>query len=89
MVVHGHFSLNGQKHNVPSYYVEAGDVIKVRDKIAASSLYQSAFDSADNKLTWLKINKGDKSIEILDLPDVTELKLPVDILKVIEFYARA
>jgi len=89
MVAHGHFSLNGQKHNVPSYYVEPGDVIKVRDKVAGSSLYQSAFDSADSKLAWLKVNKGDKSIEILDLPDVTELGLPVDVLKVIEFYARA
>ena len=57
MVAHGHFSLNGQKHNVPSYYVEPGDMIKVRDKVATSSLYQSAFDSADSKLTWLKINK--------------------------------
>lgn len=89
MVSHGHFSLNGQKHNVPSYYVEPGDVIKVRDKVASSSLYQSAFDSSDNKLAWLKVNKGDKSIEVLDLPDVSELQLPADVLKVIEFYARA
>ena len=27
MVVHGHFLLNGKKHNVPSYFVQAGDVI--------------------------------------------------------------
>lgn len=89
MVVHGHFSLNGQKHNVPSYYVEPGDVIKVRDKVASSALYQGAFDNADSKIAWLKINKGDKSIEVLDLPDVSEMQLPADVLKVIEFYARA
>lgn len=89
MVTHGHFSLNGQKHNVPSYYVQPGDVIKVRDKVAGSSLYQAGFDNADSKLAWLKVNKGDKSIEVLDLPDVAEMQLPVDVLKVIEFYARA
>ncbi len=89
MVVHGHFSLNGQKHNVPSYYVEPGDVIKVRDKAASSALYQGAFDNADSKIAWLKISKGDKSIEVLDLPDVSEMQLPADVLKVIEFYARA
>ena len=89
MVTHGHFSLNGHKHNIPSYYVEPGDVIKVRDKVAASSLYESAFDNADTKIAWLKVSKGDKSVEVLDIPDVSEMQLPVDVLKVIEFYARA
>lgn len=89
MVAHGHFSLNGHKHNVPSYYVQPGDMIQVREKVAVSPLYQSAFDNADTKLAWLKVNKGDKTIEILDLPDVSEMQLPADVLKVIEFYARA
>lgn len=57
MVTHGHFELNGHKHNVPSYYVQPGDVITVREKVANSPLYQQAFDNAETKLAWLKVIK--------------------------------
>lgn len=89
MVTHGHFTLNGNKHNVPSYFVNASDVIAVREKVAKSPLYEGAFNSAKTDISRLKVNKADKTIEVMDLPDVSTLQTPVDVLKVIEFYARA
>src|SRR5215217_3112563 len=32
LVVHGHFQLNGRKHNIPSAILKPGDVITVREK---------------------------------------------------------
>jgi small subunit ribosomal protein S4 len=89
MVTHGHFTLNGVKHNVPSYFVTANDKIAVRAKIAGSSLYDQAFTNANTDIAWLRVNKADKTIEVLDLPDTAVLNTPADVLKVIEFYARA
>lgn len=89
MVTHGHFLLNGHKHNIPSYFVTANDLIAVRPKVASSSLYDQAFAQAKTDISRLRVNKADKSIEVLDLPDVTTLQTPADVLKVIEFYARA
>ncbi len=89
MVTHGHFTLNGVKHNVPSYFVTANDKIAVRTKVAGSSLYDQAFANASTDIAWLRVNKADKTVEVLDLPDTTTLNTPADVLKVIEFYARA
>jgi small subunit ribosomal protein S4 len=89
MVTHGHFTLNGSKHNIPSHFVDANDVIAVRPKVAGSALYEDSFTNADTNIARLRVNKANKTIEILDLPDVATLHTPADVLKVIEFYARA
>jgi small subunit ribosomal protein S4 len=91
MVNHGHFTLNGRKHNIPSYTVKVGDVIAVRSKLKDSALYQSSplMDGSVQLPSHLKVNKKDLSIEVVSLPSSDEISVPVDILKVIEFYARA
>jgi small subunit ribosomal protein S4 len=33
MVNHGHLQLNGVKHNIPSTFLKAGDVVTVREKL--------------------------------------------------------
>ncbi len=88
MVVHWHFTLNGKKHNIPSYFVNPNDVLAVREKVKKSSLYQDG-QSVQNTPNRLKIDKSNLEVTVLDLPNVEEYKAPVDVLKVIEFYARA
>jgi small subunit ribosomal protein S4 len=88
MVSHGHLLLNGSKHNVPSYFVEAGDVVSIRPKVSTSPLYDGAFAQAKTDISRLKVNKADKTVEVLNLPE-DSLQTQVDVLKVIEFYARA
>jgi small subunit ribosomal protein S4 len=55
MVVHGHFTLNGRKHNVPSYFVQASDVITVRDRLQSSDLYS---DVSANNPVWLSVDRA-------------------------------
>ena len=91
IVTHGHLLLNWRKHNIPSYQVTVNDKIEVKKKSKNSTLF------ADTPLVWwnhaipsyLKVNKKDLSIEIVWAPSSEEVSVPVDILKVIEFYARA
>lgn len=90
MVVHGHFLLNGKKHNVPSYYVNKSDVITLKESLQSSDLY--ATDNNQQSPVWLNVSKSNFAVTVLDLPhtnDTDTLDLPSDILKVIEFYARA
>lgn len=89
MVVHGHFHLNGKKHNIPSYFVNAGDIITLKKGLQASALYDLETKGYQAPV-WLSTNFSNFEIKILELPGATETEgLPVDILKVIEFYARA
>ncbi len=90
MVNHGHFLVNGKKHNIPSYLVRKGDVIEVRDRLKNSPLYGDAPILTGNfkPVSWLNVDKEKMKIEVIDLPKPEEIKVPADVLKVIEFYAR-
>ncbi len=90
MVNHGHFLLNGKKHNIPSSFVSIGDKISIKDKLKDSTLYsQNAADFKGKIPSWVKLDKAANMVEILSDPQVGELGIPADLLKVIEFYARA
>lgn len=91
MVNHSHISLNGKKHNIPSTFVQVGDVLQVKEKLQKSPLYTQAFVE-NNKVkvpSRIKVNKNAYSIEVLTMPVPGEIGLNADLLKVIEFYARA
>jgi len=90
MVNHGHFLLNGKKHNIPSAFVSIGDKISLKDKLKNSALYsQNAAETKGKTPSWVKLDKAANVIEVLNVPQVGELGLNADLLKVIEFYARA
>lgn len=90
MVNHGHFLLNGKKHNIPSSFVAIGDKISLKEKLKSSTLYsQNAAESKGKTPSWVKLDKAANVAEMLNDPQVGELGIPADLLKVIEFYARA
>jgi small subunit ribosomal protein S4 len=89
MVVHGHFHLDGVKHNVPSTFLKAGDKISLRDGLKNSPLYANASKSTVKIPSWIKADKNAYTIEVLALPQPGEIESQADLLKVIEFYARA
>lgn len=91
IVSHGHLLVNWKKHNVPSYLVNASDKIQVREKLKTSSLYTDTPILAGNYNlpSWINVQKDKMLIEVLDLPRVDEIDMPIDVLKVVEFYARA
>jgi len=89
MVNHGHILLNGTKHNIPSTFVVPGDVLAVREKLQTSPLYTQAREDKIKIPSWVNVNKKKFEIEVLSLPVAWEVPAAGDLLKVIEFYARA
>lgn len=90
MISHGHFLLNDKKHNIPSTFVKVGDKITLKPKMKESPLYAGATVSKTFKVpSWIKVDRNKYEIELLTMPVLWELWVLADILKVIEFYARA
>jgi small subunit ribosomal protein S4 len=89
MVVHGHFTLNGVKHNVPSTYVKPWDKIALREWLKKSPLYATNAKNSVKIPSWIKVDKNAYTIDVLSLPQKGEIETQADLLKVIEFYARA
>ena len=72
MVNHGHITLNSKKHNIPSTFENVGDILSIKPKLQKSSLYSQIF-SENTKIkipSWLKVNKNNYSIEVLNLPQI-------------------
>lgn len=88
MMTHGHWLLNGQKHNVPSYYVKQGDVLTLRKSAQNSPLYAGSVSSAIRVPFWIVRNPTAMTLELSQMPTNEGQELPADLLKVIEFYAR-
>lgn len=87
MIVHGHWLLNGKKHNIPSYFMKPGDVLTLKKALHTSGLYEDVSSKKDLPV-WVKVDRNKFTVELLQLPEIEVGDLSVDILKVIEFYAR-
>jgi small subunit ribosomal protein S4 len=69
MISHGHFLLNGKKHNIPSTFLKVGDKITLKPKMKESPLYAGATVSKTFKVpSWIKVDRNKYEIELLTLP---------------------
>jgi len=87
MVSHGHYRVNGQKVNIPSYQVRVGDKITVREKskdLDAFVLAQQVAKTPD----YVTANDKELTAELNRLPNMDEVPVTCEISLVVEFYAR-
>ena len=61
----------------------------LRDGLKKSPLYASNAKNAVKVPSWIKVDKNAYTIDVLSLPQKGEIEPLADLLKVIEFYARA
>ena len=83
---HGHVLVNGKKVNIPSYTVQVGDVISLKDKANNFFIVKEA-SSEDIKIPeWLerKALVG----KIVRLPEREEIAAEVNEQAIVEFYSR-
>ncbi len=91
MVGHGHFKVNSRKITIPSYKVEVGDEITIRE----GSREKDIFKELDIRLkkydtpVWLELNKKTFSGKMKAEPSKEDLAdIPVEVAQVVEFYSR-
>ncbi len=88
LVVHGHFLLNGRKHNIPSAILKPGDVLTVREKSQRLEPIQNAVEQVVAVPPWLEADHENFTGRILHAPSRDEIDAPVEEQLIIEFYSR-
>lgn len=88
LVVHGHFELNGRKHNVPSAILRPGDVIMVREKSRKLEPIENAVEQVVAVPPWLEADHDNFTGRVLHSPGRDEIDAPVEEQLIIEFYSR-
>ncbi|WP_026477627.1 30S ribosomal protein S4 [Alkaliphilus transvaalensis] len=89
LVVHGHFTVNGQKVDIPSYLCKAGDVITVRDKSKSSEKFKAIAEGFNGSVpTWLTVDMEKLEGKIVSLPSREDIDLPIAENLIVELYSR-
>ena len=88
LVNHNHFTVNGKKVNIPSYQVEAGDVIRVKEKSTSSPKFKEIKDMAISTPAWIVVDTDKLEGKVLALPRREEIDTPVAEHLIVELYSK-
>lgn len=89
LVNHGHFEVNGQKVDIPSYQVRRDDVITIKERSRDLIIVQHSIDTLDHALPeWLDVNTDDRRIAVLELPNRAQIDTPVQEQLIVELYSK-
>jgi small subunit ribosomal protein S4 len=90
LVRHGHFSLNGHNHNVPSYLVQIGDVVAVRDGSRSNGYFKAIADRLGQRAVpeWLQFDESRLAGRVVGTPDRQAIEIPLKEQLIVEYYSR-
>jgi len=90
LVRHGHVQVNGRKVNIPSFQVNVGDEIAVREASSKMTVLEIAKDFASHQAppAWLEVNRDGYKGRILALPTRNDINLPVNEQLIVELYSK-
>ena len=88
LVRHGHFRVNGQKVDIPSYLVSVGDVIAVKEKSRSSAKFKEFAEAAVNVPNWVQTNYENLEGKVISLPTREDVDIPIAEHLIVELYSR-
>lgn len=88
MVNHGHILVNGEKVDIPSYKVNVGDIITLKEKSKKTSMFVTNFTDIMISVPYLEKNVETFSGKLIRLPNSEEVPVEVKYSKIIEFYSK-
>ena len=89
LVVHGHFTLNGAKADIPSLLTTVGDVIQVREKSRSTDKFKSLVENHNgNTVSWLNIDLEQLKGTVVSEPTREDIDIPVEEHLIVELYSK-
>ncbi|MBQ7896816.1 MAG: 30S ribosomal protein S4 [Clostridia bacterium] len=90
LVRHGHFTLNGNKVNIPSLIVKLGDEIAVKENSKSLPKFKSLIENIDNKKNpqWLDVNKTNYTAKVVALPAREDVDFEIQENLIVELYSK-
>jgi small subunit ribosomal protein S4 len=90
LVSHGHFAVNGQATNVPSFQVGEGDRVEVRDASRKAAYFKDRRDAvaAAQRPDWLSVDPDKMIGSVSTLPRRDQMPLELNEQLVVEYYSR-
>jgi small subunit ribosomal protein S4 len=90
LVRHGHVQVNGRKVDIPSFQVNAGDEVAVRENSNKLAMLEIAKDFASHQAppAWLEVDRDGYKGRVLALPTRNDINLPINEQLIVELYSK-
>ncbi len=90
LVLHGHFTLNGKKANIPSIIVKAGDVVSVKEASRNSDKIKALAEELATKSApkWLDVDKTNLTAKVVALPARDDVDFEFNEQLIVELYSK-
>lgn len=90
VVRHNHILVNGKKVNIPSYLVQAGDVITVKEKSQSLQRFKDILETTGSRIVpeWMDADLENKQIKINAVPTREAIDVPVNETLIVELYSK-
>ena len=90
LVNHAHFTVNGNRVNIPSYLVKPGDVVAVCEKSVFNNFFK-ALKEADAFVAapkWLDRDKNTLTGKVVAMPTMADIDFEIAVHLIVELYSR-
>jgi len=90
LVVHRHVEVNGKRVDRPSYHVQPGDVISIRERSASKKFIEDTLGVTASmpRPAWLEFDPAKKTGKLITKPERGDLPFELNENAIIEFYSQ-
>ncbi|HBR54831.1 MAG TPA: 30S ribosomal protein S4, partial [Flavobacteriaceae bacterium] len=88
LVGHRHITVNGEKVNIPSYQLKAGDVVGVREKSKSLQAITSSLDNARHVYEWITWNGEKMEGTYVSVPQMIQIPENINVQSIVELYSK-
>ena len=88
LVSHRHITVNGEKVNIPSYQLKAGDVVGVREKSKSLEAIQNSLANSSQVYEWITWNNDTKEGTYVSVPARIQIPEQINEQFIVELYSK-
>lgn len=88
LVSHRHITVNGELVNIPSYQLQPGDVVGVREKSKSLDAIQSSLSNSGSTYEWITWNNETKTGTFVSVPGRVQIPENINEQFIVELYSK-
>ncbi|WAC03556.1 30S ribosomal protein S4 [Lacinutrix neustonica] len=88
LVSHRHITVNGELVNIPSYQLNAGDVVAVREKSKSLDSIDRSLSNSSNVFEWITWNSEKKEGTYVSIPARIQIPENINEQFIVELYSK-
>jgi len=88
MVGHKHFMVNGTVVNIPSYHLQEGDVIEVRERSKSLEAINESLANRKDNYDWLEFDQQSMKGKFVNSPEREQIPENIKEQLIVELYSK-